>query len=169
MLRPGFDMRDPIFFQLRLKPAGAAPSRVLPTIVRQHLLRWLELAHGDSIHFDNRLSRGTAEQIRTHDEPRVIIHEGDEVGILATQPEREDVRLPHLIRRRPLEEPGSNHVPPFGRRRCGHQLHRVQLLPHGLRTRRQEENPPQHLTDPFDAERGILLLQLDDLLGDGGG
>jgi hypothetical protein len=43
----------------------------------------------------------------------------------------------------------------------------MQPLTHSLRAGRQEENPAQHLTDAFDAEGGILPLQLDDLVRDG--
>lgn len=42
----------------------------------------------------------------------------------------------------------------------------MQSLPHGLGAGRQKETPAQYLTDPFDAKRGVLPLQLDDLVSD---
>ena len=42
----------------------------------------------------------------------------------------------------------------------------MQPLAHRLRTGREQEPTAQHLTDAFDAERGILLFEFDDLFGD---
>lgn len=132
MMRAGFDVRHPILLQFGLEPAGAAPTGVLAAVVGEHLLGRLELAGRHAIHFDHRVGRGTAEQIRAHNEPRVIIHERDEVGVTAAQPEREDVRLPHLIGCGPLKEAGTNHIALLARRLLGHQLGIMQPLPHRL-------------------------------------
>ena len=169
MLRPRLEVLHAILLQHRFEAASAAPSGILPAVVGQHLFGRLILADGHAIHFNHRCRRGAAEQIRSHDEPRVIIHEGDEVGVTSAQPEREDVRLPHLIGRGPLKEPGPDHVPLLDRRRIGHQIGGMQPLAHRLRAGRQQEPPTQHLADSLDAERGILPLQLNDLLSDGFG
>lgn len=167
VMRPGLDVGHAVLLEFRLKAAGAPPSRVLAAVVSEHLLRWLILADGDAIHLDDRRSRGTAEQVRPHDEARVIIQEGDEVGVTAAEPEREDVRLPHLIGRGPLEEAGPDHVPLLGRRSFRHQLGLVQMPADGLGTGREEEPTAEPLTDALDAEARVLLLQGDDLLADG--
>ena len=169
VLGPGLEVRDAILLELGREAAGAAPGSVLAAIVREHLLGRLELAGGDPIDLDDGLSRGTAEQVRADDEARIIIQESDEVGVTATQPEREDVRLPHLVGRGPLEETGPGEVALFGRHRRWHQLGLVQALTHGLGTGREEEDPAQNLGDALDAEGRVLLLERDDLLGDGGG
>ena len=166
MMRAGFDMRHPILLEFRFEAAGATPAGVLAAIVGEHLLGRLELARRHAIDFDHRLRRGTAEQVRAHDEPRVIIHEGDEIRVTPAQTEREDVRLPHLIGRGPLKEPGPNHVPLPRRGAFGHQVRRVQPLAHRLRAGRQKKAPAQYLRDAFDAERGVFLFELDDLVGD---
>jgi len=166
MLRPRLEVRDPILLQLGFETAGAPPGGVLAAVVGEHLLGRLKLARRHAIDFDHRRRRGTAEQIRPHNEARVIIHEGDEVGILSAQPEGEDVRLPHLIGRGPLEEAGANHVPALGRLAFSHQTGLMQALPNRLRTGWQEETTAQHLADAFDAEGRILLLEFDDLVGD---
>ena len=85
MLRAGFEMRHAILLEFGLEAADAAPGGVLATIVGEHLLGRLELADGDPVHLDHRRGRGTAEQVRADDEPRVIIHERDEVGIAPAQ------------------------------------------------------------------------------------
>ena len=167
MLRPGFDVRDTILFEFGLEAAHAAPVGVLAPVVGEHLFGRLKLAHRDAIHFDDCRRRGAAKQIRADDEARIIIHERDEIRVTAAEAEREDVRLPHLIGRGPLEETRANHVPLFGRRACRHQLGRVQVLAHGLRAGRQKENPAQDLRDAFDAKRWVFSFEHDNLLGDG--
>ena len=136
MLRPGFEVGHMILFQLRFEAAGTTPTCVLPPVVGQHLLGWLILAHRHPVDFDHRIGRGTAEQVGPHDKARVIIHEGDEIRITATQPEGEDVRLPHLVGGGPFEEPGPRNVPLFGRLGGRHQLGFVQMPAHRLRAGR---------------------------------
>jgi hypothetical protein len=116
MVRAGFEVRDAILLQLRFETRGAAPGGVLSSIVGEHLFGRFELGDGLAIDLDHGLRGGTAEQIGADDETRVIIQEGDDVSVTAAQPEGEDVRLPHLIGRGPLEEAGSREVAPFGRR-----------------------------------------------------
>ena len=160
------EVSDVILLELGLEAAHAPPVGVLATVVGEHLLGRLELAGGDAIDLDDRLRRGTAEQVRTDDEAGVIVHERDDVGVTATEAEREDVRLPHLIGRGPLEEAGPNHVAPFGRRSLRHEFRVVQTTAHRLRAGRQEEEPAQDLRDALDAEGGMCPLEFEDLLGD---
>lgn len=162
------EVRDAILLKFGAEAAGAAPGSVLAAVVREHLLGRLELAGGDPIDLDDSLGRGTAEQVRADDEPRVIIEEGDEVGVTAAEAKREDVRLPHLIGRGPLEEAGPRDVPLLGRQRGRHEMSLVQALAHRLGTGREKENPAQELGDALDAEGRMLLFERDDLLGDGG-
>jgi len=110
VLRTRLEVRHAILLKLRFETRSAAPRSVLPAIVGEHLLGRFELRDGLPINFDHRLRRWAAKQIRTHDEARVIIQERDHVGVASAEPEREDVRLPHLIGRGPLEEPGPSHV-----------------------------------------------------------
>lgn len=166
MLRPALEVRDAILLQLRLEAAGAAPGGILATIVGEHLLGRLELGDRLPIHFDDRLGRRTAEQIRADEEPRIIIQEGHHVRIAPAQPERENIRLPHLIGRGPLEEPRPRQVAPARCRRWGHQVGLVKFLPHRLRTGGQEEHSPQPLRDTFDAPGRVVFFELDDPVSD---
>jgi hypothetical protein len=169
MLRARLEVRDAILFEFGLEAADAAPGGILAAVVSEHLLGRLELANRHAIDFDHRGGRGTAEQVGADDEPRVVVQEGDEVGVTASEPEGEDVRLPHLIGCGPFEEPRAGNVPLFGRSALGHQLCRVQMPAHRLRTGRQEEPTTQQLGDALDAEGRMRGLELLDLFGDGRG
>ena len=163
MLRPGLEVGHVILFEFGLEAAGAAPGGVLPTIVGEHLLGRTELTGSDPIDFDHCLCCGTAEQIRTHNEPGVIIHEGDEIRVTTPEPEREDVRLPHLVGRGPFEETRAGDIALLAGR-CGrHQLRLMQVLAHGLRAGGQKEPATQQLADLLDARLGTFPLELDDL------
>jgi len=166
MLRPALEVRHAILLQLRLETRGAAPRGILTAIVGEHLLGRLELGDRLPIHFDDGLGRRTAEQICADEEARIIIQEGHHVGIAPAQPERENIRLPHLIGRGPLEEARPRQIALARGWRRGHQVGLVQFLPHRLRTGGQEQHAPQPLRDTFDAPGRVVLFELDDPLGD---
>ena len=130
MVRTALEVGHPILFEFGLEAAGAAPRRILTAIVGEHLFGRRELACRHPINFDHRLRRRTAKQLRTHQETRVIIQKGDQIGVTTSEPEGEDVRLPHLIGRGPLEETGPGHIAPPGPWRRRHQLGPVQVLAH---------------------------------------
>ena len=159
VMRPGLEVGDAVLLELGLETAGAAPGGVLAAIVGEHLPGRLILADGHAIHLDDGGGRGTAEQVGPDHEPRVIIQEGDEIGVTSAQPEGEDIRLPHLIGRGPFEETRAGEVALLG---CGgfrHQLGLVQMPAYRLGTGRQQEPAPQPLADALDAEGGVLLLE----------
>lgn len=133
MLRARLEMRHAILFEFGLETADAAPGGVLATVVGEHLLGRLELADRHAVNLDHRRRRGTAEQVGPDDEPRVVIQEGDEVGVPPAQAEGEDVGLPHLIGRGPLEETGTGNIALLGWRGLRHQLRGVQMPAHRLR------------------------------------
>jgi hypothetical protein len=169
VLRTGFEVRDAILLQLRLEARGAAPRSVLAAIVGQHLPGRLELGDGLAIDLDHRLGRRAAEEISADEEARVIIQEGDDVGVTPAQAEGEDVRLPQLIGRGPLEEAGPREVAPFGRWLLRQETGVVQLGAHRLRAGPEEEDPAQPLRDAFDPEGRVVLFELEDFGGDGAG
>jgi hypothetical protein len=167
MLRPGLEVGHMILLELGLEAAGAAPGGVLAAVIGEHLLGRLILADGHPIDLDDRGGGGTAEQIGPDHETRIIIEEGDEVGITAAQPKGEDVRLPHLVGRGPLEEARAGDVAGLARRNRSHQTSRVQVLAHRLRASRHEEPAAQELGDALDTEGGMLGFEFPDLVGDG--
>jgi hypothetical protein len=164
MMRPGLEMVRAVLLHLGLETGGAAPVHILPAIVGEHFLGRLIFAGGDAKDLQHVLRRVAAEQIGSHDETGVIVHEGDEVGVTATQPEGEDVGLPHLIGSSPLKEAGPHHV----LRRFGpsflHQALSLERLAHRRRAGLQEEHPLEQLRDPLDPAGRFLLLEFDDLL-----
>jgi hypothetical protein len=56
------------------------------------------------------LRRLAAKHVQPHDVAGVIIQEADEVSVLASQPEGEDIGLPHLVGSRALEEAWSGWI-----------------------------------------------------------
>ena len=169
VLRTGFEVRDTILLQLRLEARGAAPRSVLAAIVGEHLPGRLELGDGLAIDLDDRLGRRAAEEISADEEARIIIEEGDDVSVAPAQAKGEDVRLPHLIGRGPLEEAGPREVALFGRGLLRHEAGVVQLGAHRLRAGLEEENPAQPLRDAFDAKGRVLLFEFEDFGGNGAG
>ena len=106
MLRPAADVRDAVarerLLELRLPP----PHRVLAAVVGQHLRR-LSVRRDASLERLHHQRRLLVMRDRVaDDEPAVVVHEHAEVQpLLAPLQEREDVRLPQLIRGRALEPP----------------------------------------------------------------
>lgn len=84
MVRPAFEVGDVIFFEFSLETTDPTPRGVLTTVVGEHLFGRLILANSHPIDFNHRVSRWAAEEVCPNDEPRVIVHEGDEIGVTAT-------------------------------------------------------------------------------------
>jgi hypothetical protein len=167
VVRTALDVRHPILAQFGLEARGAAPGRILASVVGEHFLGRLKLAAGDAIHFDDRLGGGTAKQIGPRDETRIIIQEPDQIRILAAQPEREDIRLPHLVGRGPLEEAGAGEVARAARAGGLQQARPVQLLTDRLRAGFHQEEPAHPLRDALDPKGRMLALEPHDRLRDG--
>jgi len=77
MVWTAFEVRHPVLGQFGLESALSPPGGVLAAIVGEHLFGRLIFADGDPVHFDDRLSCVAAEQVRSHDEARIIVHEGN--------------------------------------------------------------------------------------------
>jgi hypothetical protein len=104
VLRPTADVQDAQPGERLFELGPSSPHRVLPAIVGQHLLRLTVRRHAvlERLHHQRRLL--VVRERVTDDEPAVVIHEHAHVEPLrAPQPEREDVRLPQLVRCRALE------------------------------------------------------------------
>jgi len=159
MLRPTADVMDAHprerLFELRLAP----PHRVLPAIVGQHLARLAVRSNAvlERLHHQSRLL--VVRERVPNDESAVVVHEHAHVKPLrAAQPEREDVRLPKLVRRRPLEPPR----PVLARRRrlrCLDQPLVVEDPPHLLLRHPERLEPRQHVTDSPRAPRLVFTLE----------
>jgi hypothetical protein len=97
MLRPALDMLDAVLLQRRFEFSFAAPRCVLSTVVRQQLFWRTVLGDPSLERFHNEAALLMVRHHVGHHEPRMIVHEADEVeALVLPQKEREDVRLPHL-------------------------------------------------------------------------
>lgn len=166
VMRAALEVVSAVLLHLGLEAGGPAPVDVLTPIVGEHLLGRLKLRGGDAEDFENIFGGMTAEQVSADHETGVVIHEADEVGVLAAQTERENIRLPHLIGRGPLKEAGPGEITPsLGR--TVHQAFLLESLAHRLGAGRQEKDPAQQLRDAFDPAGGFLLFKLQDFFPNG--
>ncbi len=69
--------------KLRLEPGLAAPVRVLPAIVRKHLLGNAVLRTRFAVHLKNMLGGLRRIQAKAYEISTVVIHKADQVHLLA--------------------------------------------------------------------------------------
>ena len=148
MVRAAADMLDPVPFQFLLELGLAVPARILPPVVRQHLLGHPVRSHAAPEYLQQIVGRLAAEYFQGRDVPGMVVDKPDQVGIPAwPQPfggpdsfpaklEGKDIALPHLIGRGALEKARLRRV---GRRLLLFRLDElfaVQGLAHRFRARR---------------------------------
>jgi hypothetical protein len=154
MVRTTADMLNPVPRQFLLELCLAVPARILPPVIRQHLLGHPMRSHTTPEYLQQIIRRLAAEYLQGRDVPGMIVDESDQVGIPArSQPfgrpdsfpaklEGKDIALPHLVGRAALEKARLRWV---GRRLLlprRDELFKVQGFSHRFRTRRQVEEPP---------------------------
>jgi len=132
MMRRRPDVLHPVLLELTLEPARPPPGRVLPAVVRQHLLGRPILAHRPPVDLDHVGTGLAPEQVHSCDVPGIIVDIPNQICVLVTQLERKDIALPHLVGRGPLKEPGMTGIPLGLPDRGIHQRLLVQRLPHRL-------------------------------------
>jgi hypothetical protein len=98
------DVMNSILAQLRLKARGPTPTGVLAALIGEHLFGHAVLSHRRAVHFQHVLRRLAAKHVQPHHVAGIIIQKADQIGVLASQPEGEDVGLPHLVGSRALKE-----------------------------------------------------------------
>jgi hypothetical protein len=104
VMGPALQVVHAILAELGLEAGRAPPAGELPALVGEHLPGHAVLRHRPAVDLQHVLRRLAAEDVQPHHVAGVIVEEADEVGVLAAQPEGEDVGLPELIRRGTLEE-----------------------------------------------------------------
>jgi hypothetical protein len=163
MMRPALDMVNPILAQLRLETRRSAPTRILAALIREHLFGHAVLRHCRAVHLQDMLGRLAAKHVQPHQVAGVVIQKADEVGVLASQTEGEDVGLPHLVGRGALKKAWLGWIG----RRLGFPFLQQLLLVEGAANRfpahGQKQRSPQELTDFLDAQVGMTTLEFDDL------
>jgi hypothetical protein len=167
VVRPRFDVPNTVLLQLRFKPAGPPPRRVLTPVVSQHLARRVVLRYRSPVHLDHVLARLAPEQIQASNITGIIVDIPDQKGVPAPKTKRENVRLPELVRRGPLEKSRTSDITLslFCR---GRELERraMERSAYRLRARPEKKHSLQKLGYAFDAELRVGLLDIDDLLPD---
>jgi len=83
VMGPALQVVHPILAELRLEPRGPAPTRVLPALVGEQLLRDAVLRHRPAVDLQDVLRRLAAEDVQPHHVAGVIVEKADEVGVLA--------------------------------------------------------------------------------------
>jgi hypothetical protein len=163
VVRAALEVVHPILPQLRLEPGGPAPARVLAALIGEHLLGHAVLRHRPAVHLQHVLRRLAAKHVQPHHVAGVVVEEPDEVGVLAAQPEGEDIGLPHLVGRGALKEARLGRVTRGFAARLLEELVLVQGAAHRLPAHRQKQHPPQELADFLDPQVGMAPLEFDDL------
>jgi hypothetical protein len=162
MMRPALDVMDPILAQLRFKPRGPAPAGVLASLVGEHLFGHAIFGHRRAINLQDVLGRLAAKDVRSHQVAGEIIHETDQVGVLPSQAEGEDVGLPHLVGRGTLKKARLGGIAP----RLGfsflQQLLLMQRAANRFPAHRQKQCPPQEVADLLDTQIRMMTLEFDD-------
>jgi len=130
VVRLAAEMMHPVFGQFLLEARPPTPGGVLPAIVGEHLLGHPVLRDRRAIDLQNMVRRLAAKQSQPDHVPRVVIQERDQVGVATPQPEHEDVALPHLVGRRPLEEAGLGRIAARFAPGLLHQPLLMQTAPH---------------------------------------
>jgi hypothetical protein len=97
MMGSALDVVDPILAQLRLETGRPAPTGVLAALIREHFFGHAVLRDRRAVHLQHVLRRLAAKHVQPYHVAGVIIEKADEVGVLASQVEGEDVGLPHLV------------------------------------------------------------------------
>lgn len=162
MMRPAFNVMNSILAQLRLEACGSSPTGILAPLIGEHFFGHAIFGHRRAIHLQNVLGRLAAKDVRPHHVAGEIVHETDEVGVLPSETEGEDVGLPHLIGRGALKEARLGGIA----RRLGfsflQQLLLVQRAANRLPAHRKKQGPPQEVADLLNAQIGMTTLELDD-------
>jgi len=159
---PAFDVMDPILAQLRFKARGPAPTRVLASLIGEHLFGHPIFGHRRAINLQNVLGRLAAKDVRSHQVAGEIVHETDQVSVLPSQAEGEDVGLPHLVGRGALKEARLGGIAARFRLPLLQQLLLMQRTANRFPAHRQKQCPPQQMTDLLDTQAGMTALQVND-------
>ena len=162
MMGPALDVMNPILAQFRFKARGPAPAGVLASLIGEHLFGHAILGHRRAVHLQDVLGRLAAKDVHSYQVAGEIIHETDQVSVLAAQAEGEDVGLPHLVGRGALKKARLGGIAA----RLGfsflQQLLLVQRAANRLPAHRQKQCPPQEVADLLNAQVRMTALEFDD-------
>jgi hypothetical protein len=163
MMRPALDVMNSILAQLRFKTRGSSPTGILTPLIGEQFFGHAIFGHRRAIDLQDVLGRLAAKDVHAHQVAGEIIHETDQVSVLAAQAEGEDVGLPHLVGRGPLKEARLLGITARFTLPLLQQLLLVERAANRLSAHRQKQRPPQEMADLLDAQAGMTTLEFDDL------
>lgn len=161
MLRPRLHVRDPFAAQFALEVRLAPPRRVLPTLIGEDLARRTVARDPATQRLHHELAPLVVRDRVRHEEARVIVHERRHVEpLVSTEEEREDVRLPELVRLRALE--ATHRMIARAAMACRlDQSGFVQHATHFVLVHAERLEPREHVADPPRAPLGMLSTRLE--------
>jgi hypothetical protein len=162
MMRPAFNVMNSILAQLRFKARGSPPTGILASLIGEQFFGHAILGHRRAVHFQDVLGRLAAKDVRSHQVAGEIIHETDQVGVLPSQAEGEDVGLPHLVGRGPLKKARFGRIAARFRLPLLQQLLLMERAANRFPAHRQKQRPPQEMADFLDAQARMTTLEFDD-------
>jgi hypothetical protein len=165
MVRPALHMRDAMTLQLRLELGTPSPGGVLPALVGQDLPRRPIVCDATCERLEHQYASLVMRHRKAHQIPGVIVQEGRDINpFMPPQQEREQVRLPQLVRLGALKVLDlllAAH--PLGRRLRLDALG-SQHSPYRRLRRPDPEEPPHHIADAATAGSRRLRMRRQDRL-----
>jgi hypothetical protein len=103
-MRPALHVRDAVALKLRLELRAPPPGGVLPALVGEDLPRRPVVCDAARERFEHQHASLVMRHRQAHQIPGVIVQERRHIDpLVPPQKERKEVRLPQLVRLRPLE------------------------------------------------------------------
>lgn len=165
VLGPALDVANAVLAERLFEVRLPSPGGVLPSLIGEDLLRLAPGRDPSRERLEHELGPLMVRQRVGDDEPRVVVHERREVeALLSAEQEREDVRLPHLVRLGALE--AARRVLAGGDRLRRDEPRLMEDLSN-LRLRdSQGVEAREHVPDPPRAHLRVLLAQSDHRLAE---
>ena len=165
MVRPALHMLDAVALKLRLELRAPTPRGVLAALIGQDLPRRSVLGDAAAEGFEHQHASLVVRDRHTHQVARVIIQERRHIQpLVPSQQERKDVRLPQLVRLRPLEVLHHRLAPYSTRRPLRLDPLALQDPAHRRRRHPDPQEPPHHISDAPSAGRWMRLPGCHDRL-----
>ena len=140
MMRGAANVMNPVLLQFHLELGPPAPRDVLPAIVAEQFLGNSVFDNRPAVDFEDVFAGLSAVNSEPDDVTAKIVDEANEVDLPPTHPPGEDVGLPHLVGRGPLEEPGLGWVAFYFNANLRDEPLAVKRLADGFRTAGQHEH-----------------------------
>jgi hypothetical protein len=168
VVRTALDVNDAVALELRFELGRSTPRRVLAALVGQDLARRAVLADRARQRFEHEHAPLVMRHHEAHEVARVIVQERRDVNPLVTpKQEREQVRLPQLVRLGPLEV--LHYVFAAHALRGRLRLHALtsQHSAHCRLRHSQAQEAAHHVADPSTPRARLRRLRREDRLRTG--